>query len=366
MKPTCLAFVCLLVGILPAWATTYFDPGLHRRVLWSDTVALARVADPAAARMVVERVLKGAAPAQITLVDYVDRFSRPIDQKQLVAGARELVFLRRKGNAFAPLQDQYGRMAVNGDQLLDSFRKEPRSLSQTLSSIERLVVLQARAEREDSEADQAFIAALATPDPEVQMWALWTSHMRLKVPSPALVDAVLAHWKNDTGVVPNRWPHDAGMVANAMVAWRLRRAAPIFAEALKTSSDGERRAFAAMALGGTGDVTYAPLLREVSSRDAYPNARALSYHGLMYLLGPDSLSDLRRGAKDPDERVRSHCAGDAYNLLELAQPDRRWPPASSDLIADVRQFLNEMLRDPSRVVSDSARSMLGLIARYSQ
>src|SRR5688572_10676319 len=363
VKPTTLSLLFVLVTIAPAWATTYLDMRLHGRVQWSDVVVLAKVADSAAARMDVERVLKGAAPAQITLVDYVDGLSPPSGQKQLVPGARELLFLRRKGDAYAPLQDQYGRMVVNGDRLIDSFRTEPRSLSQTLSSIERLVALQVRAAREDSEADQAYIAALATRDPEVQLWALWTSHMRLKVPSPALADAVLAHWKNDTGIVPNTWPHDAGMVANAMITWRLRRAAPVFAETLKTSNDGERRAFAAMAVGGTGDVTYVPLLREVSSRDAHANARALSYRGLMYMLGPDSIGDLRRGAKDPDEHVRAQTVVDAYNLLELGQPDRRWPAASSELIATVRQFLNEMQRDPSRRVSDNARSMLAMIAR---
>ena len=157
-------------------------------------------------------------------------------------------------------------MAVSGDRLIDSFRAEPLRLSETVASIQRLVALQTRA-RVDSEADQAYVAAFADSDVEVQKWALNTSFHRIKAPSPSLADALLAHWKRDTDLVPNTWPHDAGMVANAVVTWRLRGAAPVFAETLKTSGDGERRAFAAMALGGTGDRTYLPLLREVAARD---------------------------------------------------------------------------------------------------
>jgi hypothetical protein len=255
-------------------------------------------------------------------------------------------------------------MVVNGDELVDSFRNEPRRLSETLASIGRLAALQNRAAHGGSEADQAYVAAFASADAEVRKWALGTSFQRIKIPSSALADALLAYWKRDTGVVPNTWPNEAGLVANAVVTWRLRRAAPTFAESLKTSADGYRRAFAAMALGGTGDVTYLPLLREVSSHDAHAYARALSYNGIMYMLGPDSLSDLRRGAKDPDEQVRARVVVDSCNLLELERPDRRWPLASSALIAEIRDFLSEMQRDPARLVRDNAKSMLAKIARH--
>jgi hypothetical protein len=152
-------------------------------------------------------------------------------------------------------------------------------------------------------------------------------------------------------------------VANTVVTWRLERAAPFFAKILTTSGSGDERAWAAMALGGSGDRAYLPVLRRVATEDAHPHARALAYNGIMYMLGSDSLGDLRRGAKDSDEQVRARVVVDSYNLLELQRPDRRWPPASTALIADVREFLTEMQRDRARLVSDNAKSMLAMIAR---
>jgi len=353
----------LLLTARLANATEYARLDLHARVQASDIVVVARVVDPATALVSVEWALKGDAPKQITLVAYIDGFAVSTQQRPLVANARELMFLTKRGDAYAPVQDQYGRMAVNGDQLVDSFRVEPRSLSQTIASIHRLVTLQTRAARSESEADQAYVAAFASLDAELHKWALQTSFQRMKTPSPALADALLAHWKRDTGAVPDTWPHDAGLVANAVVRWRLRRAAPLFAETLKTSGDRERRAFAAMALGGTGDRTYVPQLREVAAKDPDAHARALAYMGIRYMLGPDSLGDLRLGAKDADAVVRAHVVVDAYNLLEFEQPEPRWPPPSQALIVEVRAFLTEMQRDPVRMVSDNAKSMLAMIAR---
>src|SRR5262249_17223743 len=97
--------------------------------------------------------------------------------------------------------------------------------------------------------------------------------------------------------------------------------------------------------------------------DPHTQARALAYNGIMHLLGPDSLPDLRLGAKDPDEQVRARAVVDAYNMLELGQPRPRWPRPSNELVAEVRAFLVEMQRDPARLVSDNARSMLAMIAR---
>ena len=118
-----------------------------------------------------------------------------------------------------------------------------------------------------------------------------------------------------------------------------------------------------MALGGSGDRTYLPLLREVASKDAHAQARALAYHGIMYMLGPDSLGDLRLGAKDSDARVRAQAVVDSYNLLEFGHPEPRWPPPSNALFAEVRTFLTEMQRDPARLVNDNAKDMLAMIAR---
>lgn len=355
----------LLSTAAPAAATQYVDIGLHGRVQASDIVVVARVVDPALALVSVERVLKGDAQKQITLVAYVDGFAVPAQRKLLVANAHELMFLTKKGDAYAPVQDQYGRMTVNGDQLVDSFRAQPRNMSQTIASIQRLVALQARVARSDAEADAAYVAALRSSDIESLMWALWNAKDRIKVPSPALVDALLASWPTakEVGPVLGSW-NAAGLVANTVVAWRLQRAAPFFAKVLTTSPSGDERAWAAMALGGSGDRAYLPVLRQVAAEDAHAQARALAYNGIMYMLGPDSLGELRLGAKDTDAQVRARAVVDAYNLLEFGHPVPRWPPPSNALIAEVRAFLTEMQRDPAGLVSDNAKSMLAMIVRH--
>jgi HEAT repeats len=354
----------LVLAAAPARATQYSDLGLHGRVQASDIVILARVVDSALALVSVERVLKGDAPKQITLVDCVDGFCGLVQRKPLKTNTRELLFLRKKGDAYAPVQDEYGRMSVTGDQLVDSFRAQPRRLSQTIASIRRLVALQARAARGDAEADAAYVAALRSSDIELQMWALWKAKERVKVPSRALSEALLASWPaaEEVGPVLGAW-NAAGLVANTVVTWRLESAAQFFARILTTSGSGDERAWAAMALGGTGNRTYLPVLRRVAAEDAHAQARALAYNGIMYMLGPDSLGDLRLGAKDPDEHVRARAVVDSYNLLEFGHPEPRWPHPSTALIAEVRTFLTEMQRDPARLVSDNAKSMLAMIAR---
>ena len=90
-----------------------------------------------------------------------------------------------------------------------------------------------------------------------------------------------------THVGPVIGPWNAGLIANAVVQWRLPHVAPFFARILTTSSNGDERAWAAMALGGTGDRTYLPMLRRVAAEDAHPHARALPYNGILYMLGPE-------------------------------------------------------------------------------
>lgn len=360
-----LSLCCLLVvAAAPAEATSYVRMGLHERVQSSDTIVLARVVDPARALVNVERVLKGQPAKQVTLSSYVDKFAIPAQRKALVLNAVELLFLRKQGETYAPVQDQYGRLAVQGDRLIDSFSAEPLSLSQTLASIERLVAFQARAAGSDAEADAAYVAALKNSDIELRMWALWKAKDRIKVPSPALADALLASWPTakEVGSVLGSW-NAAGLVANTVVAWRLQQAAPLFAKILTTSASGDERAWAAMALGGSGDRAYLPVLRRVATEDAHAQARALAYNGIMNMLGPDSLGDLRLGAKDTDAQVRVRAVVDAYNLLEFGHPEPRWPRPSNALIDEVRAFLTEMQRDPARVVSGNAKSMLAMIAR---
>ena len=354
----------LLAVVGLAEATTYITLALHERVKMSDTIVLVRVVDPTRAVVNVERILKGEPPKQITLVEYVDGFNAPAQRKLLVQDARELIFLTRKGDVYAPLQTQYGRLAVEGDRLIDSFGAAPRSLAHTLASIERLVAFQSRVARGGVEATTAYIAALQHDDVELEAWALSSAAREINNPSPELVDAVLARWPKDVSSPARTWPHDAGMIANAVVRWRLSRVAPFFARILTTSGDGEVRAFAAMALGGTGDRTYLAELRRVASQDGHPNARALAYGGIMRMAGPDSLADLRLGAKDPDERVRGQVVVDSYNMLELGHADPRWPPPSAALIGEVRAFLTAMQRDPSPRVSDNARARLSSLARH--
>jgi hypothetical protein len=268
-------------------------------------------------------------------------------------GVRELLFLVKAGDAeYAPLQTQYGRLVVEGDRLIDSFQNEPRQLSATVASIERLVRLQARAASNGREADRAYVEALRSGDPEVRSWPLDTASEQIDTPSRALVQAFLA-----------RRPSDAGAVARSMEAWRPREAAPSFAKTLATSADADERGFAARALGSTGDVTYLPLLRRVAASDADFNARALSYLGIKSMLGPDSLADLRLGANDPHHLVRAVVVSTAYNLLELEQPQPRWPPASDALIDEVRDFLAGMQQDPAQIVSGNAKSALARLAR---
>jgi hypothetical protein len=357
----------LLLATSTAEATSYVRLDLHERVQLSDTIVLGRVVDPTRAVVSVERVLKGQPAKQITLVSYVDNFAIPAQRKPLVLNALELLFLKEQSGTYAPVQDQYGRLSVDGDRLVDSFSAEPRSLSQTLASIQRLVGLQARAARGDAEADAAYVAALKNSDIELQMWALSKAKDRIKVPSPALADALLASWPpaNEVGPVLGSW-NAAGLVANTVVTWRLQRAAAFFAKILATSGSGDERAWAAMALGGAGDRTYLPVLRRVAVGDADVQARALAYNGIMYVIGPESLGDLRLGAKDSDEQVRARAVVDAYNMLEFGHPEPRWPPPSNALIAEVRAFLTEMQRDPARLVSDNAKSMLAMIGRQRQ
>jgi HEAT repeat protein len=348
-----IAAFCLLAVPGSARATEDFVLSLHQRVQASDTIVVARVIDAERALLRVERVLKGDPPARITLVAYIDGFLRNDQRKPLVQNARELIFLNRRDGGYAPLQTQFGRFAISGDRMVDPVQDSSQRLSDAIASIQRLVQLQARAARGASAADRALVAAFRSTDPLVLEWALDVSNELVKAPSDALANAMIAHW-----------PEHLGEVANAMLVWRLRRAAPVFAKSLTDSADGDVRAYAAMSLGGTGDRTHLDLLRRVSSSDAYPLARALAYDGIMYMIGPEALADLRLGAKDSHESVRAQAVVDAYNMLELESEDRRFPPASSALIDDVVAFLAAMQSDPARLVSDNAKSMLAYIARH--
>ena len=208
------AFLCTTVH-----ATEWLALPLHRRIELSDTIVVARVVDPAKALVSVERVFKGEPPEQIRLVSYIDGLKAAGPRTPLRRDARELLFLVKADDGYAPLQTEYGRLAIEGDRLIDAFWSEPRRLSGTIASVERLVRLQARAASGDRAADRAYVEALRSRDPDVRSWPLETAPDRIETPSRALTEAFLA-----------RWPGDARGVARAAAAWRLREAAPTFAE----------------------------------------------------------------------------------------------------------------------------------------
>src|SRR5262245_25326478 len=156
-----------------AGANEFLILPLHARVQFSDTIVLARVVDPSNASLLVERVLKGEPPKQITLASYVDPAAAQGDRKPLVHNAQELLFLNRKeGGSYAPLQNQYGRLSVVRGRISASPVEKGRRLSQTMSSIERLTKIQGLAARSNEEADAAYAAGLNSPDNELQLWAL--------------------------------------------------------------------------------------------------------------------------------------------------------------------------------------------------
>ena len=354
-KAVSLALLYVLLIVVPATATEYFDLGMHGRVQVSDIVVLARVVDPALALVNVERVLKGEAPKQLTLVAYVDGFAVPAQRKPSCRCPR-LLFQRRACVRAGGISRAHGRERRPAHR---SF-SPTYSLSQTVASINASSRFRLEP-RGDAETTQPMSLAEKFRC-ELQMWALWKARSN-QVPSPVnrCLSGVLAYGQG-VGPVLGAW-NATGLVANAVVTWRLQRAAPFFAKILTTSGSGDERAWAAMALGGSGDRAYLPVLRRVATEDAHGQARALAYNGIMYMLGPDSLGDLRLGAKDSDDKVRARAVVDSYNLLEFGHPEPRWPPPSNALIAEVRTFLTEMQRDPARLVSDNAKSMLAMIAQ---
>ena len=252
---------------------------------------------------------------------------------------------------YTPLQSQCGRLTVTNDRVTDPYSGKPTDLSAMVASIRRVAGFQTRAARSDLEADRAYVEAFGNADPEVVNWALGTAWERLKQPSPALADALLS-----------RWPGDAGAVANAMVAWRLQRGAPLLAKTLTGSNRGEERAFAAMALGATGDVAYLSLLRRTAATDLDLRAstRLQRHHVDARTRVAWQSSSRREGSARGGARPRRRRL---YNLLELNRPDPDWPPASNALISDVRAFLTEMQADPAKLVSINAKSMLSAIAQ---
>jgi HEAT repeat protein len=119
-----------------------------------------------------------------------------------------------------------------------------------------------------------------------------------------------------------------------------------------------------MALGASGDEQYAPLLRRIMTTDPYWEVRAFAAEGLMEMLGPRALVDLRVAAGDEHEKVRAAAITHAFNMLELLGP-RHFGRASAASVAEARAFITPLLEDPSQAVRDNAKWALAYIAQYT-
>jgi HEAT repeat protein len=201
-----------------------------------------------------------------------------------------------------------------------------------------------------AEADRAYMTALESRDPDVRRWAHFTVYRRVETPSEELSDTFLDLWrKGDREAM--------GSLVNAVITWRLRKAGPLMRNALTDPrSDDEVRSAAARGFGGSGDLTFLPLLRQTATAHPVPIVRANAYEGLGHLLGPESLPDLANGTKDESELVRRYVAVHAYNLAQRAR--------RADVTAQVRQLL-ETLRDESPGAAEQARYMLAMLAKLA-
>ena len=212
---------------------------------------------------------------------------RPADQRRLVPGTQELVFLKETAGEYAPLQTQVGRWPIRNGRVEAPGQIAQLGLPDFHRTIARLISLQAEAAIGGQRASDAYTNGLKSADPHVRLWAAHTAYQHVDQPSPPLVDAYLKLWATRDGEM-------RGSTANAAIKWQLRAAAPMLARTRPEASDWGDRATAAHALGGTGDMSFLPLLREVATADESDKVRV---EGLTLLLGGDSIRDLQNGCK---------------------------------------------------------------------
>jgi HEAT repeat protein len=220
-----------------------------------------------------------------------------------------------------------------------------RPLTDLRRTIAALVSLQAAA-RDGAPAVNAFLTGLASPDPEVKLWAAHHGYLRITDPPAELVNAYLALWSSGDAEI-------LAATANAVIAWRVRRAGPMMAAALREGSEAER-ANAARALGGAGDLSFLPQLRTSARSDSATIVRSSAYQGLALLLGGESLNDLDRGARDPQPLVRRIVAASAANVGRNS--------TDPTLRARVRRLLTLLGEDRSAEVRVSAQYAMRLLA----
>jgi hypothetical protein len=331
----------LIVGCAsaPAEATEYIVLHLYQQVQASDAIVIATVTDARTATVRVDRVLKGEPPRSIRLISYIDSFLRPADRRELVNGARELMFLKRDGESYAPLQTQHGRFPIDNGQPVTYHRLDPRDYQKTIA---RLVRLQARAERGRNQAIDAYVDALRDAERHVRLWAAAEAPEHVDDPPARLVDAYLELWETDDSELRSR-------AVNGVIEWKVARVAPIFAAALREGSE-DKRSLAARALGGAGDVTFLPQLRTAATSDPSAKVRAAAYDGLAHLLEDEAMPDLLAGAKDESAHVRNAVAYHAFNLTRRIQ--------DTDLTAGVQRLLEMLALDPDEKVRQSVRYLM--------
>ena len=336
----------LLLCATAAEATTYAAFNLHQRVEVSDAIVLGTVTDSQRAIVRVDEALKGATEKSIQLVDHIDATLSDAERRPLVQGTQELFFLKKQGSGYTPVQKQLGRWPVRRSDTVETpMNTTVRALPDLRRTIATLVRLQAATREPGSVGVNAYLAGLTSPDPEVQRWAAQDGYRRTPEPPTELVNAYLALWSSG----------DAEMqaaTANAVIAWKVRRAAPMMAAALRSGAESER-ANAARALGGAGDPSFLPQLRASARSDPATIVRGSAYQGLTLLLEGDSLNDLDRGTKDPHPLVRRIVAAAAANVARNS--------ADPTLRARVRQLLVLLGEDRAPEVRQSARYALRLL-----
>jgi HEAT repeat protein len=332
----------LMVWSTAAEATEYIALHLYQEVQFSDAIVIGTVTDGERAMVSVNETLKGAPPRSFRLVEYVDGFMRPADQRPLITGMQELMFLKRKDDGYAPLQTQFGRWPIRNGRLETPWQIAQLGLPDYRKTIARLVNLQTKAERGGTVAIDSYIDGLQATDAHVRLWAAHTAYQHVEDPPARLMDAYLHLWQTGDGEL-------RGSTANAVIKWKIRRAAPMLAATLREGNEGER-ATAARALGGTGDSAFLSLLRAAAVSDQSEKVRGSAYDGLTLLLVRESIPDLLIGANDPNEFVRRSVAIQAGNMGRTN--------TDPELRADVRRLLLLLAEDPAPAVKQTVRSLL--------
>ena len=326
-----------------AGATEWIALHLYQYVELSDLIAIGTIVDSENAVVRVDEILKGRTNRAIRLVETVDPFARREDQKPLISGARELLFLRRQSDAYAPLQILAGRWRITDDNHLETQGAVSRSgatVAVLRQKIQQLIRLQSAATRREKAID-AYVTGLRSNDPDIMLWAAQKSASEDTERSDRLLNELVRHWQTNGEM--------RGAAANLIIRWRAHRFAPMLAERLRRGDYGERVS-AVRALGGTGDRAYLDLIRSIASSDSSELVRAFAYEGLAHLLGAESIDDLRRGAADPSPRVRGAIASHSYNLHRRISSD--------DVRISLRRLVEQLREDPDRLVSGSANHVL--------